>query len=221
MEISNSKFLNNESTGSYGGAIYAPAANLIVDNSIFASNRASSYAGAIYHSGTNYPLSITNSLFVDNKSKNNYGGAIYEAGEINLIDNSKFIGNSSYDSGSAIYSPIIHEIKNSVFDNNYSLGGASVYANVIESIDNVTFAGNNGSVIYASNFLYSLKNSTFEHNNSYLPSSILSISTSGVVDLIDNVLINIDFHDNAICIAEYFIAFILYKIRERLHNRSF
>ncbi|WP_323735815.1 right-handed parallel beta-helix repeat-containing protein [Methanosphaera sp. ISO3-F5] len=113
--------------------------NLIIDNSIFESNTAESYAGAISASNPQN-MSITNSKF--NSNNGTFGAvAIVNAQDNTVIENVTFDSNIGILNGGAItfINNATATIKNSTFTNNTGASsGAIVYFGFNESNINIT-----------------------------------------------------------------------------------
>lgn len=149
LQLSNSLFVNNESTGTgHGGGLFFDGAGVSsIQNTRFENNRARN-GGAISLSN-NHSLNITDTDFVGNRADDN-GGALYantEFGNGIVIERSNFINNQVDARGGAISVrrlPTL-DILDSVFENNNSvagLGGAinSFFAPI--NIDRSTFRQN-------------------------------------------------------------------------------
>lgn len=93
---------NNKESYGPGGAIYIlgeySLSSFDIKNCVFSNNLALSRGGAIYYWGSN--LSIANSKFINNKSSNEDGGAIYAP--TLTISKSSFENNEAY-RGGALY----------------------------------------------------------------------------------------------------------------------
>lgn len=195
LTIESSKFINNKSNTDYGdysggGAIYS-SSDLIVKNTIFQDNKAEGFGGGILLNGyttsenpINPKLIIDSSVFQNNIATVS-GGAIdieHTDGDI-IIQNSKFIGNSSsgytddgleYTDGGAIsiYTDGVLNISSSYFQGNHStLGsGGAIYAiGGSLNIDNSEFNGNyttggGGAIFSSDNKNFELTDSSFVDN---------------------------------------------------------
>ena len=102
VTVTDSTFTNN-TANNYGGAIFNNDSTLTVNNSTFTSNTASSYGGAVYNGhGT---VTVNDSTFTSNTAI--YGGAIYgndyrSVGTVTVNDSS-FTSNTADNNGGAIY----------------------------------------------------------------------------------------------------------------------
>lgn len=172
MEIQSSAFKQNfaDSGGinfAVGGAVYnLDGSSININNSLFESNfanGASSYGGAIangYQVGSHASMSINNSIFKNNHAKGSvieYGGAIYNNGNLDLFKTT-FDGNytqgeiGSYVYGGAIYNEGTNNISQNNFNENKAIGsnysvvtGGSIYNSKIININNSSFIANSGT----------------------------------------------------------------------------
>lgn len=145
VNITDCQFKNNSS--GYGGAIYGIGLkNFTINRCAFINNTAKNYGGAIslfYTDDVNPNISIQNSLFANNETKDtssnpslHSGGAIYlKASPYIKILNSTFINNRSSDTGAlaggAIFMDYIHnryssikklaELSNNIFYGNRAM----------------------------------------------------------------------------------------------------
>ena len=160
--ITNSKFINNETTattGTGGGALYfgAKAAVLKLDNVLFQDNESATSGGAIgtrYATGNNLSdaiLNITNSTFTGNTAATT-GGAFDNYFYNNTsVANSTFTGNKAANGG-AIYNHGDKDTKGNsanlkitggLFENNTaSKKGGAIYTESDLAISDTTFDGN-------------------------------------------------------------------------------
>jgi len=139
-EIVNTQFINNlvENTGNRGGAIFNFGLIRDIKGCLFMNNRTSlniaGDGGAIHNVET--IEQIIDTEFISNRAFN-HGGAITTNGDIGLIDNCLFEGNSTSDiesirlpGGGAINlgsDSTINEIRNSTFDDNNAFNGGAIY----------------------------------------------------------------------------------------------
>lgn len=149
VDISTSRFLNNEASSPasytrYGGAIQiSNVESISLSNSILCGNSTtkfstlSSYGGALY-AGNVEELNISNVIFQENASDENGGAvAVDSIEEVSMINNT-FVGNSSTQGDDlwATLSPT--EIINTIFA--YSSGSSAVYAaDGTSASENVTY----------------------------------------------------------------------------------
>ena len=164
--VTNSNFLENESTGGNGVAIRCHS-KISIDNCTFTKNKSSSSGGAIYSYNS---ISVTNSNFLENESAGE-GGAIMGVSNVNL-GNCIFIKNKSNTTGGAIFLNGSISVTNSNFIENESIsgnGGGAIYSRSKTNIDNCTFTKNKskhvGGAIYSNNSI-SVTNSNFLENES-------------------------------------------------------
>ena len=154
LNVKNSVFDSNQCTleGCRGGAIRSQN-SLTIDNSIFINNNSNgSYGGAIYNT-LNVP-NITRSAFSNNTSNGSLGGAIYNDGGSMVISSSTFNANSGPQGGGAIASSSgVLSVDNCTFNSNTSSlnGGAlSGFGNATLTLFLNTFinnSANNGGAI--------------------------------------------------------------------------
>ncbi|AMD18381.1 hypothetical protein TL18_10405 [Methanobrevibacter sp. YE315] len=161
----------------YGGAIYAKD-DISVDNCTFKDNYANDYGGAIYgdtikinyNSGTQ-PFS---SFFINNKVKDNDGGAVYAYYDLYAL-NCVFSGNTAYEDGGAIFCCDNAYLAHCLFENNKGDGadyaqneGGAIHCKDDLTVDNCTFRNNfaydYGGAIYADTLELKQTPSYFEYN---------------------------------------------------------
>ena len=130
--------------GTWGGAINADGANVIVTTSTFRGNQGTEDGGAIAHSGD--VLSITDSTLAGNYADGS-GGALYmDGGPSSVVTGSSFIGNYADTHGGSIFHDTEEALVTStefIANQSNSLGGA-IFDQSVGGI-NVgasTFAGN-------------------------------------------------------------------------------
>ncbi|MCL1971452.1 MAG: OmpA family protein [Endomicrobia bacterium] len=161
LTLSNS-ILRDNSSGSNGGALNN-ASQAIISSSVFSNNTAFSNAGAIYNTGT---VTLDDSLFELNTAVN--GGAVYNAGVLNLgnitMDSNETTGGSGgaiYNLGPTTASPArINILGNTVIQNNTSdTDGGGIYNNrgiinvstasggFLSFISNESLGGSGGAII--------------------------------------------------------------------------
>lgn len=190
--------LVNSASNSFGGAIYSPyyaygVAYVYLDNCLFLNNTGE-YGGAIYMYG-GY-LDITNSLFSNNYAYN-YGGAI--ACEYNsqvTISKSKFINSKSLnDAGGAIYlkSSKLTADNINITNSNATFGGAvtalssTVYLEKIHAINNT--ARYEGGAVYQMYGTFTIRNSNMVNNSACNGGALFIDNTTSII-LYQNNFIN-------------------------------
>lgn len=152
VTITDSTIARNISNDSYGGAIYAQNATLVIERSAFVDNSTGHPPGNLTGGGAilndHSELTIRDTSFNNNSADG--GGAIYISclSCLTLIERSVFSGNSGVVSGGAIqfqsYGAL--EITDSVFLNNFAPhGGGLVAAAGITNITNTIFKNNNAN----------------------------------------------------------------------------
>ena len=147
--IIDSVFNKNEASSYTGGAIYNQN-TVTITHSTFSENKAGSFGGAIYNYDT---ATITDSTFNGNEAS--YGGAIGNNGTL-IITSSTFRGNKTAYVGGSVYNNGTATIIDSTFRENESVyGGAldnSAAAAIIAENKDVLFENNhaqfNGGAIY-------------------------------------------------------------------------
>ena len=149
INVKNSEFLNNKSSGK-GGAILAHSYEyLYFENCTFRGNKASDYGGAICANS----VECRNCTFDNNEGS--YGGALYV--DFVKLYNNTFKNNYSRNDGGALYSNNGTEnerIEGNTFENNRARvnGGAIFIYTIGKYIKNNTFVNNEAS--YASALIY-------------------------------------------------------------------
>ena len=187
--ITNCLFDSNNAGGAIfsqceGGAIYCTN-DLTIDNSTFKNNYATDYGGAAYAKNINVNNNQDsnqphNSFFINNKARNDDGGALYSNGDSH-VKNAIFTGNNAEnEDGGAIYCTNDLTIDNSIFKNNHARDrGGAAYANniyinnnqVSNQIYNSFFInntlsekkGHEGGALYSNGDLY-VKNAILKDN---------------------------------------------------------
>jgi CSLREA domain-containing protein len=162
VEIDETNFTNNISTGGSGGGLSATGGRVVLTNStLFNVNIANNSGGAINLSDT-ATLSMTAVIFNSNLAFIGHGGAIYLQHQANTIDfhltDGAFFNNDAHGNGGAIASTAGEfGISDSTFSDNSAVqdGGAIaaefVYVEYGEFDDND--AAGNGGAIYAGLFV--------------------------------------------------------------------
>ena len=178
--ITNSCFTLNKA--SYGGAIYSEqwhgVSNLSISSSLFASNSASQFGGAIEN--MNSRLDLTGSDFSGNSAR--YGGAIFCEATLNelaqvIISGSSLANNtSSYGGGGvcleAYYGTVTLDMLDSIFSKNASVRGGAIFSdgsdgNLVLAFGNSTFENNNASFGGAFDSDTTNCNTTLNSNSSF------------------------------------------------------
>lgn len=211
LTINNSKFIenradNNDNSNCAGGAIYLKynTINNIINNTIFESNFATAYGGAIRSYAE---LTIYNSVFRNN-GVNGYGsytGGYSRGGAINIAEatltayNCQFVDNYAADGGGAIRLNGSSVINNCLFEGNYLLNnkytyGSAIYNNIGQDtiIENSVFKDNTaiqGTIYNNGNGKFTIKNSIFANNTANDAAAIYN--EKGTIDVN-----NVTFVDN-------------------------
>ena len=149
VNISNSTFSNNISTGIIGGGVILNSPGTVnVTNSTFSSNTAYGSGGAILNiSGT---LNVSNSTFSGNLVRGN-GGAIDNAAGTTTISGSTFDGNTAnaYNaegSGGGISNEGTMTITNSTLSGNVGQVGGAIATSYALNVINSTLSGNSAAI---------------------------------------------------------------------------
>ena len=167
VTMSNCLFDSNKADGAvsqcYGGAVRSKG-DVNIESSTFKNNYAHDYGGAIYADAVNinvnqaYPQDYT-SFFKGNKASDNKGGAIYAEDDVKAV-NTVFSENSADVDGGAIYSDDSVYVTNCYFDNNKADGAkvSQCYGGAIRAEGDVhvessrfqsNYAHDYGGAIYA------------------------------------------------------------------------
>lgn len=152
--ISGLRFANSGATApacAPGGALYSSDTSLSISQSVFHNNSSGTCAGGTLYftsEGTTPTLTVTDSTFTNNSAgTGSQGGALYIRGGIANISRSVFSGNSSGDTGGAIYA-YDHAgltIRDSVFISNTAPAGGAIESRDTSGSVNIsgsTFSGN-------------------------------------------------------------------------------
>lgn len=198
LQITDSKFEENQSNSYAGGIVNGGTINLI-KNTDFTKNSSADWGAAIFNNNGAYIGTIQEAEFTGNYAFNTEGGAIYNEGTIKEIINSYFTSNGlkDYDSanptasttyGGAIYNSgkITNGISDSFFTGNVAGTGGAISSSSAFSIDNVEFKNNearklHGGALYGT--YKNITNSLFQDNLSYSGGGAALINA----ELIDNV----------------------------------
>ena len=123
--LSDSLIESNTALNKSGGGVFEDYSTGSIRNCEFKSNVAGGSDGGAINTDR---MEITDSLFVDNYSKDD-GGAIFNAGSAARIANCYFIGNSADGAGGAIYFCVqaASLVENCVFVGNDSPSGGAIY----------------------------------------------------------------------------------------------
>jgi len=190
--FSSSKGYKIDSYGNKGGAIYSNNASIILENCTFEDN-AAEYGGAIFINEGN--LKIINSIFSNNIAYN-YGGAITALNSNVSVNNTRFINDkSSNDAGGAIYSKYSNlNIYNSNFtDLSADFGSAVTSLSSNTNLNNIIFDNNTakfeGGALYLMYGSLSLTNSKF-YNNSANNGGALFVDSMDFFNIDSNYFVN-------------------------------
>ena len=165
--LSNCIFVSNKADGAdvfqcYGGAVCAKD-DINIDNCTFMDNYAYDYGGAVYGDtiriNSNSPTQQFTSFFINNKAKDNDGGAVYAYCDF-YASNTLFSGNTAYEDGGAVFCCDNAYITNCLFESSTAKGalislceGGAIHCKDDLTVDNCTFnknyASDYGGAIYA------------------------------------------------------------------------
>ena len=157
--LSNCIFVANKADGAnvfqcYGGAVRAKD-DINIDNCTFIDNYAYDYGGAVYGDtiriNSNSPTQQFTSFFINNKAKDNDGGAVYAYCDF-YASNTLFSGNTAYEDGGAVFCCDNAYITHCLFESNKADGAIS--------------AQSEGGAIHCKDDL-TVENSTFNKNYAY------------------------------------------------------
>lgn len=211
FEINDSYFVSNQ--GQTAGALYVVnVANLKIDNTVFANNKANEEAGAInILTGSTVDL-ISNSLFANNEARID-GGAINSSGLMKSITGTTFRENSAKHKGGAIWwgltttegSTLPVSLKDVTFEKNKAATGGALhmYGGYQMHIDNATFKDNfvtgtdydgqkelGGAAFFVEPEEVVIENSTFEQNKGSFGGAVYAAGTNFFV-------VDTDFKNNS------------------------
>jgi parallel beta-helix repeat protein len=160
--------IENNSAGNLGGGMLVREATLTVDGTTLAGN-SGVYGGALSISGAN--VTLTNCTLQGNRAQQ-AGGAIRLLGNAQfVVDNCHFVDNRTADhSGGAIFSdqnPLV--VRNSIFDGNWATVGAGIHLHISPNavLEGNTFVNNrsiDGPAIYVTGGQVRLTGNTLTHN---------------------------------------------------------
>lgn len=178
-------FESNKADGSilqsYGGAVRAKD-DINIDNCTFKDNSTHDYGGALYGDtiriNSDSPTKQFTSFFINNKAKDNDGGAIYAYYDF-YASNTVFSGNTAYEDGGAVFCCDNAHVTNCLFESNKADGanvaqceGGAIHCKDDLTVDNCTFNKNYaydyGGAIYADTLAlkgYSYFDSNTAHDN--------------------------------------------------------
>ncbi len=205
LNVNNTRFEGNTSSGSHGGAIVASGKleavdkPLTVTNSKFENNGAYYNGGAIYLTGTeayfyNTEFVSNTALATENESKSRYGGgAVYSTGSTSEFELVTFRANSSdfnagafalYSESSSVMTDVTAEL------NTAGSHGGAFYINKSQvEINNGIFSGNtsesHGGALYATTSTLNITGAEFSGNISGANGGAVSLNSSESVTMSD------------------------------------
>lgn len=186
---------NSTTTATNGGAIYAGAVRMTIDNTVFRANTSNKYGGVMYVTDTNgledsYEVIIRNSV-IEGNTATTRAGAIYASGGARIyIANTDITANSSKDGGVFYLNGAYLEMNGCTAQSNnatgsgaviYALGGAEVLLNNVTAQNNTasTYAG----FAYFIEATLSMYNSTVSGNSAQ--------SNGGAIYAKDGAILNL------------------------------
>ena len=205
INLINCTFINNYAT--YGGAIYSKGLVNLAD-CYFINNTAYSYGGAIVSESSKSKLKIKNSTFINDRSINDAGGAIYIKDSTLTATNLNVTSCSSTFGGAIALLTSYVDLNSSYFSNNVAKyeGGAiyQIYGNltVSNSIILNNTAKNGGGFFIDCSYLIKILNDTFENNSAILSGgAVYSLSNDynfmeNITYLNNSALVYDDLYDN-------------------------
>ncbi len=211
VEVAGCEFDGN--TANQGGAIFTTNADLVIENSVFTNNTATSFAGAIRTSsnGANGQIivSIAESLFDGNSALDGSGGAIDHSGVnsgVNaaiIVTDSTFQNNTCTETGGAIFATQVADVTlmRCDFFDNIAVGTGSedaggVYINdspgvLIEDCDfERNLAPGSGGALRFNDSSGSVVNSRFIANGASRAGAILVVGSDLDVSIFNSVFSN-------------------------------
>lgn len=166
VNLNNCTFINN--TGEYGGAIYMDGGYLDIKNSLFLNNYAYNYGGAIACE-YNSQVTIDKSRFINSRSLNDAGGAIYLKSS-KITANNVNVSNSKATFGGAI-----------------TALSSTVYLEAFNGVNNT--ADYEGGAIYQMYGTFTLRNSNFINNSASNGGALFIDNTTSLI-LYQNIFKN-------------------------------
>ena len=216
LTVTNSTFMNNSAVDANvgnGGAIYVDGANadngkIILRDSTFTNNSATSYGGAFFNSIYNSNDTIVdNSIFSGNRvggGSNGQGGAIWSTGNSASgghwqnpgnnttlkVTNTTFSGNTASEQGGGIWlakHPAGIELTNTTFSNNTATnsngGGITLGDNSKLNITNSTITGNKVAGAYSLGGGIMVSSGETHITNSTIASNYAEWQGGGIVNI--------------------------------------
>lgn len=142
VTINDSNFTGNNAT--YGGAIFNNlGANITLNSSTFTNNNATLYGGAIYNSGN---MGVSNNAMNGNNAS--YGGAIFSNVGANVtLNSSVFTNNKAINYGGVIYNSGNMSVLGNVMNSNTAGLGQMIYNAGAMGILNLTYLDNSTKAV--------------------------------------------------------------------------
>jgi len=166
--------ITNNTTGGSGGGIYSSRGDVALNGVTISGNTAKN-GGGVWSKETEAVLDITNSVFSQNTSDNEDGGAIFNDKGRVTIDTSTFNNNTGSRDGGALYSKSsesIVTISDTTFSSNQTNnedGGAIYFEDGTLTVNRTTLNGNtaarDGGALWTKNATTTLTNVTVSGNS--------------------------------------------------------
>ena len=219
IDLTNCTFINN--TAEYGGAIFMDSGYLTIRDSTFINNSAYNYGGALALE-YNQRTTLTNTRFINDKSENDAGGAIYlresplSADGLNFTDCYATFGSGLTSLNSAITLKSVYAENNAAKYNGGVIFHMYGAFSMINSVFNNNSAHNGGAIFIDNSTSFTLMTTTFTNNKAeYCGGAVYSLLNNlkrgnSVKDAINGNVFNnnsADFRDD-----EYEVSHIEIKI---------
>ena len=169
--LNNCSFINN--FAEYGGAISMHGGSLEINNCRFINNTAYNYGGAISCIGTasfNSKLKIRNSVFINDSSLNDAGGAIYAKFTVFNGDNITFISsNATFGSAATLLNSYSKLYDLNLLNNMAKYDGGAIYCMygnlTVQTSSFINNSANNGGALFMDGCDYfSIESNEFKNN---------------------------------------------------------
>ncbi|MFD2574622.1 beta strand repeat-containing protein, partial [Spirosoma soli] len=185
LKLTRCQFVNNRAQEDGGAVYFQGDVNLEVTGCRFTGNSAVEEGGAISFTGSS--LTLTNSLFENNRGEGgDGGGAVFVNGDLGTIVNTSFVSNTATNGGAVFFYGTNHQVANGSFVNNVATGqGGAIYdASGSLQLTNSSFQGNQapqGGAMYTEGDRSQLVNSVLFNNggaNTFVLTNGVSLSVS-------------------------------------------
>eukprot|EP00210_Caulerpa_lentillifera_P000404 g394.t1 len=187
ISIANCTFQKNNASEGNGGSIFANEnSSLNISSSMFSKNHG--YFGSAIYSKLNHMLSLTNTIFLENKSSRS-GGIDVLNGTASIVS-CQFLSNAASKAGGALVTIAAHlSIRDTIFDQNEAQNAGAclfeensrVLAENLQFENNTAIEGNGGSLYVSYRSGLNIKTSLFRNNHAHSDGG--AICTSGESNL--------------------------------------